>query len=410
MKHNAHANDEMKKTGSAEAETRQGICSSCENLSLCSFTQPLRQPVFYCEEFTSGLVRTAPVVVEKKSGAPAVIVLRDGRRGLCTTCDDTESCLYPKDEAGIWHCEEYRCESSAQDDQGRLTLERRSVDTTNILKTIKKHDKNKGALIAILEEIQAVYTYLPEEALRLVSKETGRSMTDIYGVATFYKAFSLKPRGRHCVSVCLGTACHVRGAQGIVDEFKRELDIAPGETTPDNEITLETVNCLGACALGPTVVADGHYFPHVSKSKVKSIIAKAMAGLEKIDVETDNRFFPLPASCPVCKQSLLDPDYPLDGYPSVHLHVSSNGTKGGLRLSSLYGSGASVLEHPLPADSLSRFYCPHCTSELPSFSNCSECGSPMATLQVREACAWEVCTRQGCEGHLLNLNQTNMQK
>ncbi len=345
MKSNAHVNDEMKKTGSAGAKKQQGICSSCDNLSLCSFTQPVRQPVYFCEEFTSGPVRTAPVAVEKKSGAPAVIAAREGRRGLCATCDDVESCMYPKDEAGIWHCEEYRCEGSVQEDRGPLSLERRGVDTNNILETIKKHDKNKGALIAILEEIQAVYTYLPEEALRLVSKETGRSMTDIYGVATFYKAFSLKPRGQHCVSVCLGTACHVRGAQGIVGEFKRELDIAPGETTPDNEITLETVNCLGACALGPTVVVDGHYFPHVSKSKVKSIIAKAMAGVEKIDAETDSRVFPLQVSCPVCKQSLLDPEYPMDGYPSVHLHVSCNGTKGPLRLSSLYGSGVSVLEH-----------------------------------------------------------------
>jgi NADH:ubiquinone oxidoreductase subunit E len=410
MKSNAHTNDEMKKAGSAEAKKQQGICSSCENLSLCSFTQPVRQPVFFCEEFTSGSARTAPVAAEKKSGTPAVFIPREISKGLCATCDDAEACLYPKDEAGIWHCEEYRCEGCVKDAGSPLSLEKRSIDTKNILETIKKHDKNKGALIAILEEIQAVYTYLPEEALRLVSKETGRSMTDIYGVATFYKAFSLKPRGKHCVSVCQGTACHVRGAQGIVDEFQRELDISPGETTPDNEITLETVNCLGACALGPTVVVDGHYFPHVSKSKVKNIIAKAMAGLEKIDAETDSRVFALQVSCPACKKSLLDPDYPIDGYPSVNLHVSFNGTKGWLRMSSLYGSRFSVLEHPIPVNSLSRFYCPHCASEVPSFSNCTECGSPLAALLIREGCAWEVCTRQGCEGHLLNLDQMNMQK
>jgi len=410
MKSIAHTNNEMKKVDSAEAKKQKSICSSCDNLSLCSFAQPVRQPVFYCEEFTSDLVRTAMVAVEKKPGAPTVIVACDGRPGLCATCDDAVACLYPKDEAGIWHCEEYRCEGSVQETRNPLSLERRGLEKKNILATVKKHEKNKGALIAILEEIQAAYTYLPEEALRLVSKETGRSMTDIYGVATFYKAFSLKPRGKHCVSVCLGTACHVRGAQGNVDEFQRELDIAPGETTPDNEVTLETVNCLGACALGPTVVVDGHYFPHVSKSKVKSIIDKAMAGMEKIDSETDSRVFPLQVSCPVCKQSLLDPEYSMDGHPSVHLSVSCNGTKGGLRLSSLYGSGACVLEHPVPANSLTRFYCPHCACELPSFSNCAECGSPMAALQVREGCAWEVCTRQGCEGHLLNLNPTNMQK
>ena len=407
MKSKTRANDEMKKNDNADVRHQKGICSSCENLSLCSFIHPERQTVFFCEEFSSGSAGAAPIVSEKKSGVPAPL---DTSMGLCATCDDAKICIYPKDEAGIWHCEEYRCEGCVQESASSLSLEKRNMDTKVIIETIRKHDKNKGALIAILEEIQAAYTYLPEEALRLVSKETGRSLTDIYGVATFYKAFSLKPRGKHCVSVCLGTACHVRGAQGIVDEFKRELDIAPGETTSDNEISLETVNCLGACALGPTVVVDGHYFPHVSKSKVKSIIDKAMAGVEKIDAETDIRVFPLQVSCPVCKQSLLDPDYPMEGYPSVTLQVSCNGTKGQLRMSSLYGSKTCDLEHPIPVNSLSKFYCPHCAGELPSFTNCAECGSPMATLQVREGCAWEVCTRQGCEGHLLNLNQTNMEK
>ncbi len=407
MKSSARASFEMKKTGNADARQQQGICSSCENLSLCSFIKPIRQPVFFCEEFTSGSDRIAPVAVKTRSDAQ---VPRDTGKGLCATCDDAKTCLYPKDESGIWHCEEYRCEGCVKESGSPLGLEKRSIDTKDILETIRKHDKNKGALIAILEEIQAEYTYLPEEALRLVSKETGRSLVDIYGVATFYKAFSLKPRGKHCVSVCLGTACHVRGAQGIVDEFQRELDIAPGETTADNEITLETVNCLGACALGPTVVVDGHYFPHVSKSKVKNIIAKAMAGVEKIDAETDNRIFPLQVSCSACNKSFLDPDYPLDGYPSINLRVSYNGTKGWLRMSSLYGSRSNAMEHPIPANSLSRLFCPHCGGELPSFSNCAECGSPMAALQVRESCSWEVCTRQGCEGHLLNLNSMNMQK
>ncbi|MDD5476576.1 MAG: NAD(P)H-dependent oxidoreductase subunit E, partial [Syntrophales bacterium] len=95
------------------------------------------------------------------------------------------------------------------------------MDTKNILEIIQKHNKNNGELIAILEEIQQTCTYLPETALRLVAEETGQSLADVYGVATFYKAFSLKPKGKHCVSVCLGTACHVRGAQNIVEEFKR---------------------------------------------------------------------------------------------------------------------------------------------------------------------------------------------
>lgn len=306
------------------------------------------------------------------------------------------------------HCEEYRLRDPLKQPEVRSVVERSGMDTENILEIIKRSDKNRGAIIAILEEIQATYTYLPETALRLVAEETGHSLTDIYGVATFYKAFSLKPRGKHCISVCLGTACHVRGAQAIVDEFKYELKIAPGGTTPDNEISLETVNCLGACALGPTVVADGHYFPHVTKGEVREIIARTKEEMEKINTETDDRIFRLPLSCPLCKASLMDPDHPLDGHPSVRIDVSANGRKNPLRLSSLYGSGAVAMEDPVPLNQVSPLFCPHCDEELPSFSICPECGSPMAALLVRAGCAWEICTRRGCRGHLLNLNQINL--
>ena len=128
-----------------------------------------------------------------------------------------------------------------------------------ILKILETHRGERGELIAILEEIQAKYSYLPEEALRIVAEKTGRSLVDVYGVATFYKSFSLKPRGKHLISVCTGTACHVRGASNIAEAFGRQLGIKTGETTPDKEISLETLNCLGACALGPIVVVDGHY-------------------------------------------------------------------------------------------------------------------------------------------------------
>jgi NADH-quinone oxidoreductase subunit E len=284
------------------------------------------------------------------------------------------------------------------------------MDTENIRNIIKKSGNGNRGLIAILEEIQETYTYLPETALRLVAEETEYSLTDIYGVATFYKAFSLKPRGKHCVSACLGTACHVRGAQKIVEEFTQQLGITPGETTSDNEVTLETVNCLGACALGPTVVVDGHYFPHVSKSNVKDIITKTKEGLEKIDIKNDQRIFPLCVSCPTCKKSLMDSDYHIDDYPSVKFDVFFNGQKGWLRLSSLYGSNGIVLEHQIPPNILSQFYCPHCLNELPRLSHCTECGSFMAALFVPEGCTWEICTRSGCRGHLLNLDQMNMSK
>src|SRR5512139_3566393 len=150
------------------------------------------------------------------------------------------------------------------------------MNPEHIEKIIEDHHKgNQTGLISLLEEIQAKYSYLPEEALRMVAQKTGCSLVDLYGVATFYKAFSLKPRGKHLVSVCLGTACHVRGAPRIADEFGRQLGIKSGETTQDKEFSFETVNCLGACALGPTVVVDNHYFRHVTTAKVQHIIDQA---------------------------------------------------------------------------------------------------------------------------------------
>ena len=143
---------------------------------------------------------------------------------------------------------------------------------------LSKHAGERGGLIPILESVQERYGYLPEEAIKLVAKETNRSLTDVYGVATFYRAFSLKPRGKHLVCACLGTACHVRGAQAIVEELERLLAVKAGETTPDNEFTLETANCLGACALGPVVVIDGRYFSKVRKSVVARLIEDVREG------------------------------------------------------------------------------------------------------------------------------------
>ena len=119
---------------------------------------------------------------------------------------------------------------------------------------VDAHEGKRGGLIAILQDIQARCGYLPADALKTVANKTGRPLVDVYGVATFYNAFSLKPRGKHVCSVCLGTACHVRGGPVIAEEFGRNLKVEPGETTADREFTLETVNCLGACALGPIVV------------------------------------------------------------------------------------------------------------------------------------------------------------
>jgi NADH-quinone oxidoreductase subunit E len=137
---------------------------------------------------------------------------------------------------------------------------------------INKYGGSRDSLVSILQDVQTEYRYLPEDALRLIAENLGLQMVQVYGVATFFKAFSLKPRGEHIVSVCLGTACHVRGAQSVLDEVKRQLHIEPGETTEDMRFSLETVNCLGACALGPIVVVDGKYHGQMNAGKVKKII------------------------------------------------------------------------------------------------------------------------------------------
>ena len=153
------------------------------------------------------------------------------------------------------------------------------IDAGAVLEIAKRHEGTHGGLIAILEEIQALYGYLPEAALRLVARGANRSLVDIYGVATFYRAFSLKPRGKHHVCACVGTACHVRGASQIVTELERQLKVKAGETTSDGQFTFETVNCLGACALGPIVTADKKYFSNVDPARVKKILT-ATAGVE----------------------------------------------------------------------------------------------------------------------------------
>ena len=131
---------------------------------------------------------------------------------------------------------------------------------------------DKGTLISILQDIQAEYNYLPREALMQVSQGLEVPLSQVYSVATFFKAFSLTPRGRHLLNVCLGTACHVRGAVRVLEDIERELGIKPGKTTEDLRFTLETVNCVGACALGPIVIIDGEYSGQMKTGKVKPLL------------------------------------------------------------------------------------------------------------------------------------------
>ena len=130
------------------------------------------------------------------------------------------------------------------------------------------------ALIEVLHDIQAVCGYLPEERLREVSEKLGVPLIEVYRVANFYKAFRLQPAGTYLITVCMGTACHVRGAAGIVEQALARLQVSLGETTVDRLFTVETVNCLGACALGPVVVVNGAYHDHMTPRKIDKLLSR----------------------------------------------------------------------------------------------------------------------------------------
>lgn len=132
----------------------------------------------------------------------------------------------------------------------------------------------KSALIPILQDIQAKNRWLPRETLEYVSKELEIPLIDVYSIATFYKSFSLKPRGKHIITACCGTACHVRGGQKVLQELQNQLHIEVDETTSDKTFTLETVRCLGACALGPLIVIDGKYHGQMNPKRIASTLKK----------------------------------------------------------------------------------------------------------------------------------------
>jgi NADH:ubiquinone oxidoreductase subunit E len=127
-------------------------------------------------------------------------------------------------------------------------------------------------LVEVLLDMQDSLGHISEETMRTVSQRLGVPLTDVYGVASFYKAFALRPRGKHVCTVCMGTACHVRGAPLLLNEVEGQLGVKPGETTEDGLFTLERVNCVGACALGPVVVADGVYRHHVTPASLRKLV------------------------------------------------------------------------------------------------------------------------------------------
>ena len=149
-----------------------------------------------------------------------------------------------------------------------------TTDPASIEPILQRFGKEKGALIPVLQEVQAIYGYLPKEALVRVSEAMKVPLSRIYGVVTFYSQFYLTPRGRHTVRVCRGTACHVRGGRSVLNVVKDTLGIEDGETTEDLQFSLETVACLGTCFLAPVMMVDRSYYGKLAPERVPSILEK----------------------------------------------------------------------------------------------------------------------------------------
>ncbi len=150
-----------------------------------------------------------------------------------------------------------------------------AVDMKAIEGVLGNHPRGAtDALVHLLQDIQEAVNYLPEEAIRAAADHLEVPLGKVYAVATFYKAFSLKPRGKTIVKVCLGTTCHIRGAPVVVEDFQHGLGIGPGETTSDMKYTLEVVNCVGACALAPVVIAGEKYLADVKPGTILKRLSK----------------------------------------------------------------------------------------------------------------------------------------
>ncbi len=148
------------------------------------------------------------------------------------------------------------------------------LETAALDAILERHNRETANVIAILQDIQTEANWLPEEDLRYVCAKLDIPLSKMMALATFYRAFSLQPRGKHIVQACLGTACHVRGAVRILGAIERELGIEDGQTDEDLQWTLETVGCLGACALGPIVVVDGEYHGQMTSVKASRLLER----------------------------------------------------------------------------------------------------------------------------------------
>ncbi len=155
-----------------------------------------------------------------------------------------------------------------------IKLEETVKNISDIDEIIERHDFQRSNLIQMLLDVQGEYNWLPKHALHHIGDKLDVPLTRIYDIASFYKFFDLEPRGKHSIIVCTGTACHVRGAMNLLQRIVNVLEIKPGDTTEDMKFTLDTVNCLGVCALGPVMMLDSQYYSNPSIGKLKKIFSK----------------------------------------------------------------------------------------------------------------------------------------
>jgi NADH-quinone oxidoreductase subunit E len=169
--------------------------------------------------------------------------------------------------------------STASPDETKSGRSAESEVVRTVVRTVVlKYAGRKRAVIQVLQDLQERFRWLAPGTLEAVALELGVPLAHVYSVATFYRSFSLAPRGRHICTVCMGTACHVRGGAAILEHFERKLGLRAGQTSADGEVTLERVNCLGACALAPLAVVDGRYYGQMNETKANAVLEPILDG------------------------------------------------------------------------------------------------------------------------------------
>ncbi|MCP4673980.1 MAG: NAD(P)H-dependent oxidoreductase subunit E [Deltaproteobacteria bacterium] len=154
-------------------------------------------------------------------------------------------------------------------------------DLTKVDAVIDSYNMDAASLLAILQDVQDAENYLPREAMERVAERLEIPIARVYQMATFFESFHLEPRGKHICTVCMGTACHVRGATRLVEQLERDLEVPSGSTTEDMLFTIEEVNCVGACALGPLVIIDGKYHGNMTSGSLQKVVKKVRKAEDK---------------------------------------------------------------------------------------------------------------------------------